>query len=159
VLAYAIDAGLLFAVLAPAGLLVNALLGTMPRTGPGIWRTILWNFSLPVWLYFTAGDASARGQTIAKRLLRIQVTRLDGGRLSWARGLGRTAVRLLPWELTHVSAFALSDDLAVLAPWQGAGLVVVNVLLVAYLAVAVVTRGRRSVHDLAAGTAVRALPS
>jgi uncharacterized RDD family membrane protein YckC len=155
VAAYALDVLLLFAVLAPAGVLVNAVLGNAPRTGPEIWRPIVWNFSVPVWIYFVAGDGSASGATLGKKLLKLQIRRLDNRRLSWARALGRTAVRLVPWELTHVSAFALSTGLDRISGAQAAGLGAANVLIVVYLGIAAATQGQRSLHDLVAGTLVR----
>jgi uncharacterized RDD family membrane protein YckC len=156
VAAYLVDILLLFAVLAPAGQLILWLLGAeTPRTGPAIGRTILWNFSLPAWLYFILGDQSAAGATLGKRLLKIQVRDMSGERLAIGRALARTAVKLLPWELAHVSAFALSTDLSRFSRTQIVGVAVANVLAVVYLSIAAATRGRRSVHDIAAGTLVR----
>jgi uncharacterized RDD family membrane protein YckC len=156
VAAYLVDILLLFVVLAPAGQLILRLLDApLPQTGPEVARVILWNFSLPAWLYFILGDQSASGATLGKRLLKIQVRDLSGERLSIGRALARTAVKLLPWELVHVSAFALSADLSQFSPMQIAGLAAANLLTVVYLGVAVATRGRRSVHDYVAGTLVR----
>jgi hypothetical protein len=84
---------------------------------------------------------------------------VSGERLSIERALARTAVKLLPWELVHVSAFALSTDLTRFSQGQVIGVAVANVLTVVYLGVAVATRGRRSVHDYAAGTLVRSVPA
>jgi uncharacterized RDD family membrane protein YckC len=73
--AYVVDILLLFAVLAPVGQVILWLLGTMPpQTGPAIGRVILWNFSLPAWLYFILGDQSTSGATLGKRLLRIRAS-------------------------------------------------------------------------------------
>ena len=154
--AYLLDMLILFGVLAPAGQLILWLLdATPPQTGPAIARVILWNFSLPAWLYFVLSDRSASGATLGKRLLKIQVRDVSGERLSIGRALARTAVKLLPWELVHVSAFALSTDLTRFSQGQVIGVAAANVLTVVYLGVAVVTMGRRSVHDYAAGTLVR----
>ncbi len=158
VAAYLLDILLLFAVLAPLGQVVLRLLGWAPSTGQEIAATILWNFSLPVWLYFFVADRSAAGATPGKRLLRIQVRAEGGGRVGPWRALARTAVKLLPWELSHLSAFALSSDLSALGPPQVAGLALANLLAVAYLIDAIASGGRRSVHDRLAGTLVRAAP-
>ena len=45
--AYLIDILLLFLVLAPVGFLIQRSLGQLPQTGPQIWGTLLWNFSIP----------------------------------------------------------------------------------------------------------------
>jgi uncharacterized RDD family membrane protein YckC len=154
--AYLLDMLILFGVLAPAGQLILWLLdATPPQTGPMIARVIVWNFSLPAWLYFVLSDRSASGGTLGKRLLKIQVRDVSGERLSIGRALARTAVKLLPWELVHVSAFALSTDLTRFSQEQVIRVAAANVLTVVYLGVAVATRGRHSVHDYAAGTLVR----
>jgi len=152
--AYAVDMALLFAVLAPTGWLIERALGFMPRTGPEIWRTLLVNFSVPVWLYFTIADASGRGATFGKRWLRLRVSRQDGTSLSSSRAFGRTAAKLLPWELTHFSAFALAADPKHFSVAQGVGLAAASVIVLGYLACAAFTRGRRSVHDFIARTVV-----
>jgi len=65
-------------------------------------------------------------------------------------GLARTAVERLPWETTHLSAFALLG----VEPWQLIGLTIANGLIVFYILVAACTGGRRSVHDFVAATEV-----
>ena len=153
--AYVVDVVLLFALLAPIGWVVTqSLLGAMPTTGRQIWLTLLVNFSLPAWVYFTVSDASARGATFGKRWLGVRVARNDGGRPGVMQSLGRTAMKLLPWELVHGSAFALSSDLAAFSTTQAIGLTVANALAIVYLICAIVTRGRRSVHDFVVGTEV-----
>jgi uncharacterized RDD family membrane protein YckC len=92
---------------------------------------------------------------VGKRLLKIQVRDISGERLSFGRALARTALKLLPWELVHVSAFAFSTDLAQFSRGQIIGVAAANVLTIIYLGVAIMTRGQRSAHDYAAGTLVR----
>lgn len=151
--AYVIDIVLLFAVLGPLGQLILRLLGHAPATGPEIWRTIFWNFSLPCWLYFIISARSKGGATLVKRWLGLRVSG-DHGPISTPRALGRTAILLLPWELIHISAFGLSRQLDRLNPVQIVGLTVANALSISYLLVTFRTGGRRSVHDLLAGTSV-----
>ena len=66
----------------------------------------------------------------------------------------RTAVKLLPWELAHLAAFALSVDLNTFRVSQYIGIGLSNGLSRVYIAVAALTGGQRSVHDWIAGTAV-----
>lgn len=152
--AYVLDIIGLFMLLAPLGQAILWLVGTKPRSGPAIAQTILWNFSLPVWLYFIVSDASATGATIGKRLLGIKVSRMNGARLSWRQTLLRTTMKLLPWELVHIAAFALSTDLTQFRPVQRVGLTLANLLIVVYLLLAGLSRGQRSLHDYVAGTVV-----
>ena len=72
------------------------------------------------------------------------------------QALGRTAARLLPWELVHISAFALETQPGDFSIVQGVGLAFANALMLAYLACAAWTHGRRSIHDVVAGTVVGA---
>ena len=157
IIAYVVDIVILFLILAPMGYLIQALLGLpLAQSGPALGRTILWNFSLPVWLYFIVSDQSPAGATLGKRLLKIGVKRVNGARVGLGRAIGRTAVKLLPGELVHLSAFTLSADLSQLTGLQTIGLTLANGLVVLYLVIVVLTRGRRSVHDFAAGTVVQA---
>ncbi len=154
--AYFLDIALLFAVLGPAGWLTQWALGLTPSTGQQIWATLLVNFSLPTWMYFTGSDASAAGATVGKRWLGLRVSRHDNGRLGVMQALSRTALKLLPWELVHLAAFGLAQDTGQFSTAQGLWLIVANALAVAYFAAVVATRGRRSVHDFVVGTVVRA---
>ena len=152
--AYAVDIVLLFAILFPVGWWIRQLIGWQPQTGPQVALAILWNFSLPVWLYFALSDASTGGATLGKRLFKIRVSDVQGRRVSLLQALVRTAIKLLPWELVHVSAFAISTTLAQVSAMQVMGLVVANLLAIVYLFTAVATRGRQSVHDFVARTMV-----
>ena len=87
----------------------------------------------------------------------IRVHHIGALLVGWlGRAIGRTAVKLLPWELVHLTAFTLSADLSQLTGLQTIGLTLANGLVVLYLVIVVLTRGRRSVHDFAAGTVVQA---
>lgn len=154
VLAYLIDIAILFAVLGPAGFLVQQAIGYSPSSGQEIWGVLLLNFSIPVWAYFCLSDASARGATPGKRILRIRVVRGAGQTLGTGRALARTAIKLLPWELVHISAFALSHDLDAFSILQMVGLATANLLMLVYLWLAFSSRGRRSVHDISVGTEI-----
>jgi len=153
--AYMIDIIGLFVLLAPLGQAILWLVGTKPHSGSAIAQTILWNFSLPVWFYFIVSDASASGATIGKRLLGIKVSRMDSARISWPQAFLRTTLKLLPWELVHVAAFALSTDLTQFRPAQMVGVALANLLIIVYLLLAGLSCGQRSLHDYVAGTLVR----
>ena len=165
ILAYMLDCAGLFVVLGPLGWLVQQAFGIAPDTAQEIYATLLLNFSVPVWIYFTLCDQSKLGATLGKRLLKIQVRtkrdervdggRVDGGRIGAARAFGRTAVKMLPWEMTHASAFLVVPAWGQfgVASWIGLGLAYALIFL--YVIVAWRTGGHRSIHDLAADTAVR----
>jgi uncharacterized RDD family membrane protein YckC len=157
--AYVFDVGLLFLVLFPVGQLLRFAIGWQPPSSPtglGVWLASALNFSVPTWTYFVLSDSSARGSTVGKWLLGLRVACVKDGSVGIARALGRTAVKLVPWETTHLSAFAFSTEPGgSLDAGQLIGLTIANVLILVYFAVAAWTGGRRSVHDYVASTEVR----
>jgi uncharacterized RDD family membrane protein YckC len=155
-IAFLFDCALLFIVLWPAGLLLQKLTGVRPESSIEVWYTLLLNFSLPVWLYFIVSDASRGGASIGKRRQHLSVGDVvTGDRIGVGRAIVRTAAKLLPWELIHVSAFALSPDTNEFGVRQTVGITIGNGLFIGYAVAVLVTQGRRSVHDFVARTAVR----
>ena len=65
--AFLLDILIIFGICAPSGYLIQRLIGYSPQTGLAIWFTILWNFSLPSWLYFLLSDLSKKGKPVGKR--------------------------------------------------------------------------------------------
>lgn len=152
VAAYSIDIIILFTILAPTSLLLNWLFGP-PQDGIAIWRAAVLSFSLPAWTYFVLSDWSRSGTTLGKRLLNVSVTNAAGQRLSLTRAFVRTAIKLLPWELTHLVFVFATGSQQFTIPQQTL-LIIANLLLVIYLAMVILTRGRRSIHDVLVGTTV-----
>lgn len=157
--AYAIDITLLAAVLIPLAFGIQQVFGYRPDTGVGVWLASLAAISLPSWAYFALSDASSGGATLGKRLLGLRASAVDGGRIGLGRALARTAVKLVPWELTHLTFFALAPQLGTFSGLQLGLLWVVYGLFAVYLIVALRYGGERSVHDLVVGTAVRRRPA
>lgn len=115
---------------------------------------VLLTFSLPVWLYFIFAEYLYQ-RTIGKRLLKLEVYDVGGGRLRLGQTMKRTLVRLLPWELSHLI-------ILVPKPWWGGGapenfglIWIPNALLLLYIVLLFLGRGRRGIHDYVASTAVR----
>lgn len=154
--AYVLDIVLLFAVLAPLGYVVQLALGIDPAaaTARSVYLTLVLNFSIPVWLYFALSDRSRRGATVGKRVLGLRTRAKEGGHLGFGRALRRTAVKMVPWEMTHASSFLFVPALGEFAVGNMVGIGLAYVLSFAYLFVAWRTRGRQSVHDLATKTHV-----
>lgn len=110
------------------------------------------SFFIPALLYFVLCDRSVSGATVGKRLLRLRVTADAHGAVSLPHALARTMLKLLPWELWYI--FYLALESLVGRDVQNAGMIAANVLVVVYLAVLLLYRGRRSVHDLVVKTQV-----
>lgn len=156
--AYLVDILLLFAAVVITQFGLEALTGGLPMrlltTGPRIEGWVWLSVSLPTSLYFALSESSAQQATPGKRLLGLRVTGTDGKRIGFGRALLRTIVKLIPWEVTHLSLFLPTP---ILMDGQGGflpGLMTADVLIVFYLAVVVMTAGKRSIHDLVASTMV-----
>src|SRR5260221_8987741 len=84
--------------------------------------------TLPVTLYFALSESSARQASWGKRQLHLRVQRLGdhrGQRLSRARGLGRAALKFVPWELAHACIWQVTFAGPRLSPIIGAGFALV----------------------------------
>jgi len=152
--AYGIDVAVLAAVLLPLSFAIGSVLGTELATGVEVWVRSLLTISLPAWAYFILTDHLAGGRSLGKRLLGLRARMLDGRTPGWLASVLRTALKLAPWELTHLAFFALAPRLGA---FEGIQILVAGttyVLMLAYLVVALRNGGRRSVPDLVAGTAV-----
>ena len=124
---------------------------------------------LVVYLAYVTIAHAYRGQTLAKYVLRIQVQRLDGGRLGLLRSLARTVAQLwLPvllslfvvWTkgLTELKGSIVKlDELAGVESIVGALIVSQLVLTLLYAAgflLAAAQRQKRAVHDFIVGSRV-----
>ncbi len=156
--AYLLDIAVLFLVLAPLGFVVQRLLGiSPPATALEVYVTLVFNFSVPAWAYFTISDHTPRGATLGKRLLGLRTQTQNGERVGLGRAFGRTAVKMVPWEIAHASSFLFAPALGEFTIWNGIGLGVSYALSFGYLFMAWRTQGQRSMHDRVAGTRVTRL--
>jgi uncharacterized RDD family membrane protein YckC len=153
--AYGVDILILALVLIPLAFAIQAMTGYRADSGIGVWLASVVTISVPSWAYFAISDASASGATIGKRLFGLRIVADDNGRMRPGTALLRTAIKLIPWELTHLTMFALSPRLGTFSGLQLALLWVVYGSLAAYLIVALRNQGERSIHDLVAGSSVR----
>lgn len=161
--AYFLDCLLCFSVLIGLQALLYFTAGGFPfrllTTGPLIELWVFATVSFPVWLYFSLNESSRRRATPGKRIMRLRVSSLQGERIAFGRALLRTIVKLLPWEITHLT-------IMLPVPWNQdpsagfrPGLFVVYGLVAIYLASMYFNPQARSVDDLAAGTVVEAAPA
>jgi len=154
--AYGTDVILLLAVLVPITFMLQPLLHTDLQSGRAMWNAAVLCYSIPTWIYFVLADCSPTGATAGKRLWGIRVHSVRGRSVTLVDAFNRTAIKLLPLELTRlVFLFADPTD----SDHQANAFVVTlaNLLAFIYLVVCSHTQGQRSVHDLVAGTAVKPL--
>ncbi|HEU4793561.1 MAG TPA: RDD family protein [Nitrolancea sp.] len=164
--AYAIDVaiayGIFLAIQTGISPLRNQFGSNWMASAPLFEGYILLTISLPVWCYFAFSESSSWRATIGKRLLGLCVTDVSGKRLGLGRSVLRTAVKLLPWDLAHLT-IALPAPLFI-DPNSGAldwtrgefrlGFIVVYALIGITVVTMLRTSRRQALHDLAASTVV-----
>jgi uncharacterized RDD family membrane protein YckC len=114
----------------------------------------LLTISLPTWLYFAWSEQSTWQGTIGKRVFRLIVTDIEGDRIGFGRAMLRTVIKMLPWEISHLTVNLPTSIMYEPQPQFRFGFVFVFVLLVLYPALILLTRRHQSLHDLIAKTFV-----
>ncbi|NBD28194.1 RDD family protein [Paenibacillus glycinis] len=159
-IAYWLDFVILAVVLVGVQLLLYTVTSGFPfdyfDKGFEIESWVVLSMSLPVWAYFISFE-KARRQTLGKRLLKLVVVDERKSTLSFVQALGRTFVRLLPWELTHLIILVPDPWWDVEEPSNQALIFIPNLLIVAYIVVLFANKGRRGIHDYVARTKVKEL--
>jgi len=110
--------------------------------------------TLPVALYFALAEAGPRGATLGKARLGIRVIGDSTTTISVGRSLLRTALKLVPWELSHAVIWRYANPGSAPDALLTAGLVVVWGLVGANLAAALLDERRRSLYDRLSRTCV-----
>ena len=114
----------------------------------------LLTISLPTWLYFALSEQSSWQATIGKRVFNLVVTDIGGRRIGFGRAMLRTIIKLLPWEVSHLTVNLPTSIMFDPEPKFRFGFLVVFALLVLYPALILLTRRRQSLHDLFTKTIV-----
>lgn len=143
---YWMNVAVLFVVLAPLGYLVQHALSISPVTGQEVYGTLALNFSLPPWTYFALAAALVSVRRSANGCSHYVPKRKAAGVSEQATHSGEEAVKPLPWEIAHISAFLFAPAPGEFAVLNGAGLGASYALFFTYLLVALRTGGRRSIH-------------
>lgn len=113
--------------------------------------------TLPVILYFTLTESSPWCATPGKRVLGLAVQSTDFTRLTRSRALGRTVLKLLPWELSHTCLWRIPGwPREPQAPsWLVyAGFALVWMLIAAYILGALTSNRRQTLYDRLSGCVV-----
>lgn len=159
--AYSIDTALFMGIIQAAqrGLFVvtdgfpfNQLAET--NNGWLIYAWMLLTVSLPIWLYFVLSERSPRQATLGKRLLGLQVVAENGAKGSVGQLISRTVLKLLPWEIFHLTMLlpipAYNDPSGAFRPGFIFGMVVLGL----YFLMMLRTPRLQSIHDVIAKTLV-----
>ena len=156
--AYGIDITLLFGGILVEQFVLRAITGfpsnEQLHDGQKMEKWTISTIELPVWAYFVICEQSAWQATIGKWLLGLHMSDTSGKRIGFGQALLRTAVKMLPWELTHLSLLLPTPLWLEKKPEFRPGLLVANILIVVYIATMLFTPRKQSIHDLVAGTIV-----
>lgn len=109
--------------------------------------------TLPVSLYFIISDSAVGGQSFGKKKIGIQVVGAKGKSLSIPRAIFRTALKFLPWELSHFLVYRLVGDGDILFIYKLVGGAIYALMLI-YILMAIFTKKGQSLYDIIAKTYV-----
>ena len=163
-LAFLVDYGvmvLFVAVVSAAGFAIRSQLG-MTLSMPPTFQQKLFSEALvfagvilPIMLYFAVSESSRWQATIGKRVLRLQVTDVHGGRRPLLRTLLRAVVKFAPWELAHTGVWHVPGTPFVSEPGAFSfGLWIAALLLALWWFASIWLGDGRTPYDRLAGTMV-----
>ncbi|WP_274362107.1 RDD family protein [Paenibacillus thermotolerans] len=155
-MAYWVDFALAAFVLVGAQLLTYYATGGYPfdtfANGYEIERWVLLTMSLPVWVYFIAAEYFFSA-TIGKTIFKLAVFDANGGKPRLLQVIGRTFVKLLPWEMTHWIVLAPEPWWSIQQPENMNLIWIPNAMMLVYIVSLFLAGGKRALHDFIARTA------
>ena len=145
------------ALLTLMGLLLNSWLGISQSFFSDRVRAQFTGFmlvTLPVTLYFAFGESSGRQATWGKAKLGLKVTDQLGERVGFWRALTRTALKFIPWELSHTLVWTSAFSNDGFPGWVNYGFIFVYGLIGLNLAGLVFSKKHQTIYDLLTKTYV-----
>jgi uncharacterized RDD family membrane protein YckC len=112
---------------------------------------------LPVILYFALSESSAWQASPGKHKMGLRVTDEHGVPLTLLWSLVRSALKFIPWELTHLCLWNIPGwplNATTVPPLIVAGLVLVWVIAAAFAISLLVSKTRQTLYDRIAGAYV-----
>ena len=110
--------------------------------------------TFPVALYFAISESSARQATWGKQRLHLKVINRKGDRIRFGRALWRTALKFVPWEISHTLIWQISITPEANSVWINYGFLLVYGLIGLNLISVLATRRHQALYDLLARTYV-----
>lgn len=111
--------------------------------------------TLPTGLYFILTESSSKQASLGKQFAGITITNQYGNKPKLRQILLRNSVKLLPWEIAHMSIWHIFVPDGAGGAFINAGLITSNVLLVTYLLTIIFRRDHGGLYDAIAGTSLR----
>jgi uncharacterized RDD family membrane protein YckC len=110
--------------------------------------------TLPVVLYFAAGESSNRLGTWGKQRLGLKVTSQTGNRISFWRAFARTLLKFIPWEISHTLIWQIRFSPRTEAALINYGFALVYLLIGLNIVILLVTKNHQTIYDLLVKTYV-----
>ncbi|MDR2977149.1 MAG: RDD family protein [Streptococcaceae bacterium] len=107
----------------------------------------------PVFLYFVISESSEAHASIGKRKAGLVVASTTGELHMW-QIIVRNILKLLPWQVAHLAIFNIIANHSEPTPFFYISIIFVYVFPIVNIAVMVIRKDRRSLHDLIAKTIV-----
>jgi uncharacterized RDD family membrane protein YckC len=152
--AFFIDIGIIYALGFLISMVLQQLLGVAVTPFEAYTRAVM-SFSVPFWIYSIGNDFSRSGSTIGKKIMKIHVVTIEGMRIRLHQAIFRTAIKVIPWEMVHLSFFGLSEGWGSFSIAQMISTVITYILIFVYVIVTIKTKGIKGIHDLISKTQVK----
>ena len=110
--------------------------------------------TLPITLYFSLSESSARQATWGKQRVGLQVIDSDGRRVGFWRAFARTLLKFVSWELAHTLVWWLRFEPQETSPLITVGFIAVYLLIGANIIALFVSKSRQTLYDKMTGTCV-----
>jgi uncharacterized RDD family membrane protein YckC len=110
--------------------------------------------TLPITLYFSFGESSAKQATWGKQRLDLKVTELNGNGITFWKAFIRTLLKFIPWEISHALIWNIYYSEGAFPDYANYGFTLVYLLMGLNIASLVMTKTKQSLYDFLAGTVV-----
>lgn len=111
--------------------------------------------TLPTGLYFILTESSSIQASLGMQFAGITITNQYGNKPKFRQILLRNSLKLLPWEIAHMSIWHIFVPDGAGGAFINAGLITSNVFLVVYLLTIIFRRDHGGLYDAIAGTSLR----
>ncbi len=110
--------------------------------------------TLPITLYFARSESSPRQATWGKQRLKLKVVDDSGNRIGFWRAFGRTALKFIPWEISHTLIWQIYFSEGTTPVWINYGFALVYLLIGLNVVSLILTKTNQTLYDLLTGTHV-----
>ncbi|MFX0076715.1 MAG: RDD family protein [Candidatus Hermodarchaeota archaeon] len=149
------------AIFFPLGFLIAIIIDVVTNGAPvsplDVYIRVIICFSIPFWVYSILCDFSESGSTIGKKVMKLHVKTLEMERLRLYQAISRTAIKLIPWEMTHLTFFGFSEGWGTFNMVQIILIVILYGLIFVYIIIMIRTKGVKGIHDIISHTQIKSI--